>query len=311
MLRQIKYKNITWVDIETPSRDEIEEISKQYDIPTLVAHELRVPSARPKADLYDDFIYLVLHFPVSNFFGNTADHHREIFEVDFILGKDFLITTHYQPVQQLNEFAEVFESNSALSKKKGSETHAGMLFYYMIDQIYESLEPGLEYLNDNLKRIEDKIFSGYESETVSVLAKLNRDFLDFKWALKAHRSILSSLDLAGRDFYGEKYGYYTRSIIGQYEKVWSMLENQRETFNELRSTNESLLSIKTNETMKVLTVVSFIFMPLTLIGTIFGMSGSSDNMPIIKTDSGFFIILTIMAACLITTFLFVKYKKWL
>ncbi|KKT09304.1 MAG: Mg2 transporter protein CorA family protein [Parcubacteria group bacterium GW2011_GWA1_43_21] len=283
---------------------------QQYDIPVLVSHELRIPSSRPKVDLYDDFIYLVLHFPVSNFFGNNHEHRREIFEVDFILGKDFLITTHYQPVQQLNEFAEVFESNSSLSKKRNNDIHAGFLFYYMLEQIYQSLEPGLEYLNDNLKRIEDKIFSGHESETVSILAKLNRDFLDFKWALKAHRGILTSLDLAGRDFFGDKFGYYTHAIIGQYEKVWSMLENQRETFNELRSTNESLLSIKTNQTMKVLTVLTFVFLPLTLIGTIFGMSGDA-NMPIIKAPGGFFIVLIIMAIVVTITAIFVKYKKWL
>lgn len=311
MQRQIKYKNITWIDLETPTREEIEDLTNQHDLPVLVSHELRTPSARPKADLYDDFIYLVLHFPVSNFFGNNHEHRREIFEIDFILGKDYLITTHYQPIQQLNEFVEIFESNSTLSKKKETEIHAGMLFYYMIDQIYQSLEPGLEYLNDNLKRIEDKIFSGHESETVSVLAKLNRDFLDFKWALKAHRSILSSLDVAGRDFYGEKFGYYTRAIAGQYEKVWSMLENQRETFNELRSTNESLLSIKTNDIMKTLTVISFIFMPMTLIGTIFGMSGLDSNMPIIKSPYGFYVVLSIMLSILIATAIFVKYKKWL
>ena len=285
MLRQIKYKNITWIDVESPARDEVDELVQQYDIPVLVSHELRIPSSRPKVDLYDDFIYLVLHFPVSNFFGNNHEHRREI-------------------------FAEVFESNSSLSKKRNNDIHAGFLFYYMLEQIYQSLEPGLEYLNDNLKRIEDKIFSGHESETVSILAKLNRDFLDFKWALKAHRGILTSLDLAGRDFFGDKFGYYTHAIIGQYEKVWSMLENQRETFNELRSTNESLLSIKTNQTMKVLTVLTFVFLPLTLIGTIFGMSGDA-NMPIIKAPGGFFIVLIIMAIVVTITAIFVKYKKWL
>jgi magnesium transporter len=129
--------------------------------------------------------------------------------------------------------------------------------------------------------------------------------------MKYHKEVLTSLEIAGRDFYGEKFGYYLRAIIGEYEKVWNYLESHRETFNELRQTNESMLSIKTNKTMKAITVIAMVFLPATLIGTVFGMSGSDANMPIIKGPGGFYIALGMMALAALSTFIWAKFKKWL
>jgi magnesium transporter len=294
--------------MESPSAEELNEIVKNYNIHPLVVHELVSPSQRSKVDPYDDFMYLILHFPTSHFFGN-GQARPESYEIDFVLGKDFLITVHYQPIQEMEEFAKVFESNSALNKKK-NELHAGLVFFYLIQQLYQSLEPGLDTLNDSLKRVEGKIFDGHESEMVSTISTINRQLLDFKWAMKYHKEVLASLEIAGRDFYGDKFGYYLRAIVGEYEKIWNLLESQRETFMELRQTNETMLSIKTNETMKVITVLAMIFLPATLIGTIFGMSGDA-SMPIIKNPGGFYVIVGAMALAALIAFAVAKVKKWL
>jgi len=295
--------------MESPSRSELDEVVKNYDVHPLVVHELVIPSQRSKVDPYDDFMYLILHFPSSHFFGN-GENRKETYEVDFVLGKNFLITVHYEPIQELEEFAKVFESNSALNKKK-NELHAGLVFFYLIQQLYQSLEPGLDSLNHSLKRVEQKIFTGHEAEMVETISNINRQLLDFKWALKYHREVLSSLDIAGRDFFGEKFGYYLRAIIGEYEKTWNYLESHRETFNELRQTNESMLSIKTNNIMKAIAIIAMVFLPSTLIGTIFGMSGLDSNMPIIKSPYGFYIAVTLMALAAFSTFIWIKFKKWL
>lgn len=309
MIRQIKYKTVTWIDMESPSRTELDEIIKNYDIHPLVAHELVNPSQRSKVDPYDEYLYLILHFPSSQFFS-AGENRKETYEVDFVLGKHFLLTVHYEPIQELEEFAKVFESNSALNKKK-NELHAGLVFFYLIQQLYQSLEPGLDSLNHSLKRAEKKIFTGHESEMVEAISNINRQLLDFKWAMKYHKEVLTSLEIAGKDFYGDKFGYYLRAIMGEYEKVWNYLESHRETFNELRQTNESMLSIKTNNTMKAITVIAMFFLPATLIGTIFGMSGTDTNMLVIKGPLGFYIAVAMMVLAAVITFIVAKFKKWL
>ena len=202
-------------------------------------------------------------------------------------------------------------SSGLISSKKKKNIHAGHLFYYIIRQLYQSLEAGLDNVNVNLKRAEQKIFAGQEAEMVKSLSGLNRCLLDFKWALKFHSEVLESLAVVAKEFYGEKFGYYLQSIIGEYEKISNLVDSNRENFSELRSTNESLLSIKTNSTMKALTTLTAIFLPITLVGTIFGMSGTDLNMPVIKSESGFFVAVALMAITAVVMTTIAKAKKWI
>ncbi len=315
MIKQLKYQNITWVSLITPTKDEVARLGHEYDIHSLVSDELLQPSARAKVDIYDDYIYLILHFPVDKVCQpNYGDNLREddTYEVDFILGKNFLISTHYENIPPLEEFSKILEASPGLiENKKDKNIHPGHLFYYILRQLYQSLEAGLDNININLKRAEQKIFAGQEAEMVKTLSGLNRCLLDFKWALKFHREVLGSLALATHELYNEKFDYYLHSIMGEYEKISNLVNSNRENFAELRSTNESLLSIKTNETMKGLTVLTAIFLPVTLIGTIFGMSGSDFNMPIIKSEAGFYVAVALMTITAVIMTIVAKTRKWI
>lgn len=285
MLKQFKYKNVTWLDLESPTESEIQKIGEEHKIHPVVLHELAGESERSKVDVYNDFIYLVLHFP--------SPHGRQ--EIDFVVGENFIITTHYELVNSLNDFAKIFETDFSL-KRSHDKIHAGYIFYYIVKEIYANLETGLGLINKRLRDAEEKVFSGHEREMVETLASLNHELLDYQWTMKSHREILASLQTAGEEFFGAKFRYYLQAMSGEDRKIWKMIESNREAFNDLRSTNESLLSIKTNETMKVLTVVAFIFLPLNLVAQIFGDSRLS---------------FALMIILLIATISIAKSKKWL
>ncbi|MBI2482344.1 MAG: hypothetical protein HYV76_02170 [Candidatus Vogelbacteria bacterium] len=295
MIKQLKYHNVTWIDIQAPSKDELESIGKQYDLHSLVTQELTEPSIRSKVDLYENYIYVILHFSPTQ-------------EIDFVIGQDFLMTVHYEPIESLLEFSQIFETKATVEKARG-QFHAGHLFYYITRGLYTSLENGLNEINRDLRSVEKRIFHGEEKAMVTTLANINRDLLDFRWALKAHKEILTSLEIAGVDFFNQKFGYYLRSLTGEYEKIWEGLNTNREVFDELKSTNESLLSIKTNETMKMLTVIAFIFLPVSLIGNIFGLSSS--QLPFLDRPDGFFIVTGIMAVVALTMAVIAKANRWL
>ena len=107
MLKKFRYKDITWIDLESPTEAEIAELGATYEIHPVVLTELDRPSARAKVDVYSDFIYLILHFPTP---AGTDQ------EIDFIVGKNFIITTHYELVDSLNDFAKIFETDFVLKK---------------------------------------------------------------------------------------------------------------------------------------------------------------------------------------------------
>ncbi|OGZ05162.1 MAG: hypothetical protein A2845_02480 [Candidatus Lloydbacteria bacterium RIFCSPHIGHO2_01_FULL_49_22] len=303
MISRYKYHTLTWIDMESPTNEEVREIMEEFDIHPIAADELLGPSLRPKVDHYANFIYLILHFPAIR-----HSHQTKSQEVDFIIGKKFLITVRYELLDPLHKFSKVFEVNSILDKSDIGD-HAGYLFFYMIRKIYASLGHELSIIGDTLKSVEDRIFHGEEREMVAELSVIHRDLLEFHRALRMHRGVLQSLSVASEEFFGKEFVHYTENIIGEFLKVEEMLQDQKEVLNDLRATNDSLLTTKTNEIMKLLTATTFLMLPANLIGALFGMN--THDTPIIGRDYDFWIVAGIMFAVAFTTFIFFKFKKWI
>lgn len=304
MISVYKHKHLTWIDVESPSPEEVREIMEKYAIDPLVADELLLPTLKPHVDRYSNFIYLVLHFPAfkHSHTGNTNQ------EIDFIIGKDFLITTRYDSVDPLHKFSKVFEVNSILDKSDIGD-HAGFLFFYMIRKLYKSLEHELEYIEDSLEIIEDDIFEGKEKEMVIALSKISRDLLNLKQALNPHQEILTSFSKVGKVFFGDNFGNHLNSIMGEYYRIKNNISVHTDTLHELRQTNNSLLTTKQNEVMKVLTIMAFVTFPLSLIASIFGMN--TKHIPIVGGPFDFWIVMGIMGVAGLLMFIFFKKRHWL
>jgi len=304
MISRHSLKDLVWIDLESPTRDEVRQIMEEFNIHPIVANELLSPTLRPKVDPYENFIYLILHFPtVTHKHGNEPHQ-----EVDFIIGEKFLITTHYELIDPLHEFSKVFEVNSILDKSNIGN-HAGFLFFYLIRELYRMLTEELDHINTQLERIEQKIFIGQEVSMVEVISGINRDLLNFKQATRHHKEVLESFEIAGEKTFGADFRYYLRSITGEYFKIANILDGHKETILDLRDTNDSLLTTKTNEIMKVLTIMAFITFPLTLISSLFGMN--TQDIPIVGLPNDFWIVIGIMVIGAAVMLLFFKYKKWI
>jgi magnesium transporter len=304
MISRYTYKNLTWIDLESPSKEEVREIMAEYNVHPLVADELLSPTLRPKVDLYDNLIYLIIHFPaVYHNHGKSGAQ-----EIDFIIGKDFLITTHYELIDPLHEFSRVFEVNSILDKSDIGK-HAGFLFFYIIKELYRTLVLELDHIDEQLEDIEDRIFKGEEPAMVEKISRVNRDLLNVRQAIRPHKEVLDSFEVAGKKFFGGEFEYHLRAIVGEYYKVFNILEGHKETLLDLRETNDSLLTTKTNEIMKVLTIMAFITFPLTLITGLFGMN--TTITPLVEGEYGFWVISGIMLATTLIMFAYFKFKKWI
>lgn len=307
MLKQIKYKNITWIDLCSPTPEDLAEISQKFSLHPVTVAELASPSYRSKIDLYDQFVYFVLHFP--NFRQSSEDSQKtSLIEVDFLVGKNFLITTSYEELETLQEFGKVLEANTVMDKNK-KDTHAGYLLYYVLKHLYQTFEKNLEGINHQLHKAETDIFNDHEREMVQVLSVLNKKLLDYHRLLKPHQEVLSSLEVAGQEIFGAKFAFYLQDTTNEYRKTLYALENCREFFAELKQTNESLLQIKTAESTKIFSMLAFITFPLTLLATI--MSLEAPGTPFVHQSFGFWIILGLMLALAILMMGFYKYKKWL
>ncbi len=307
MLTRYAQHNLTWVDLVAPTAEEVRALMKEFDLDPLIAEELLVPSFKPKVERRGDAIFVILHFPVLRMGGSMGAAKRPEQEVDFIVGKHFLLTTRYETIDPLHSFAKAFEVQSVLGR--GAATHGGHLFAAMVRRLYEGLGAECDNVHRHLMDIEEHIFNGDERRMVIELSHTGRTIHDFRQALLPHGEMLESLEPVGSRFFGAEYAYYARELMGAYQRVERSLDNLYGSLNELRATNDSLLNTKQNEIMKTLTVLAFLFLPLTFITGLFGMNTVSD--PIIGTRGDFWILVGMMAALAICFFVYFKKKNWL
>jgi len=306
MITRQQHGNVTWINTESPTREEVRELIEEFGIDPLIADELTAPSLRSKVDSRAEYFYTVLNFPAL-ITGKNAVAGRAL-ELDFIVGKHWIITTRYSSIDPLHRFSTAFEVDTVLNKHNMGE-NAGFVFFYMISDIYKYLSDELAHAGVRLDSVEEQIFDGFEREMVQELSFVSRDLLNYSEALANHGSVLRSLEAPAVALFGYEYARYLRRIVGDYELLSATVSNHRESLVELRRTNDSLLSTKQNEIMKLFTILAFVTFPLTLFSSLFGMN--TKITPIIGMPNDFWIIVGSMVLVTICFFIFFKYKRWL
>ncbi len=304
MISRHTYKKLTWIDLENPTKEEVRSTMDEFEIHPLVAEELLTESARPKVDYYGNQIYLVLHFP-------TVTHSHDgktMQEVDFVISKNSIVTVHYEAIDPLFEFSKLFEVNSILEKSNLGE-HAGFIFFYIMRELYKDLRGELQTISKELDSIEHEVFAGNEQAMVQHVSEVNRKLLRFRLATRFHQNILESFEVASKDFFGEKFSFYNHAILGEYHEIANILNGNQETLEALWKTNDSLLSSKTNRTMKTLSVMAGILLPVSLVGQLFGIS--SIYIPFMSDPRAFFIVIGVMLVSAIVMYMVVRENRWL
>ncbi len=244
MITKYTNRGLTWVDLESPTQDEIRKIAMDYNLNPLVVHELSSPTLKPKVDLYQNFIYLILHFPRLRHNKEEQDQ-----EIDFIIGKKFFITVRYNANETLHLVSKMFETSATLDKGNFGQ-HAGFIFFLLLGKLYESLIHDLGSVRTSLRSIEERIYNGEERDMVVRLSEVSRDLLYFKRSIALHRDVLESFEVAGKKLLGEGFAFHLRTLVGDYTSVEHFVASNVEFLTELRETNNALLSSKQNEIMK-------------------------------------------------------------
>jgi len=303
MLSRFEHHGLTWIDLESPTREEVQSVASEYKLDALTTQELLSPSTRPTAEFFENYIYLIMHFPALRHSHKSREQ-----EVDFVIGRNFLITTHYDTIDPLHQFSKVFEVNSALDQNNFGD-HAGFVLFFMLKKMYKALEHEVDYIKKDLSSIEEHIFSDKQVEMVAAISRSARDLLNMRQTIEPHREVLKSLEVEGAKFFGEAFTPYLRGIANDYYRVHNHIMRSTETLHELRETNNSLLTTKQNETMKIFTIMAFVTFPLALLVTILDMD--SVHNPIRSLQYDFWIIIGIMLIATIVMFGYFKKKGWL
>lgn len=303
MLARYQHHGLTWIDLESPTREEIIRVSDEFRLEPSVAEELFLPSTRPRAEVFAEHVYLILHFPALR-----HSHRSKEQEVDFVIGKDFIITTHYDTVDPLHSFSKIFEVNTMLDKSIIGD-NAFFLFFFMLKKLYKSIEHELEYIKRDLAMIEEHIFSEKQVEMVQAISKSARDLLNIRQTIEPHREVLHSLETEAISFFGEEVLPTMKVLSNEYYRVHNHVMRSTETLHELRETNNSLLTTKQNETMKLFSIMAFFTFPLSLLLIVLDMD--SVHNPIHGLPYDFWIVIGIMSLAASAMFAYFRKKRWI
>lgn len=292
-----------WIDLDSPDEDELLHIMERYAIPANIAEQVIIDSPHSKIEQHPNFIYLILHFPSKEKNKDSI----KIEEVDFIIGPNFIITTHYGPMDQLHSFSKTFEKNM-IHEKHMENAHTGFLFGNLLQALYNATREELDKTHVFVKEAEKRVFDGVEEEMVAVISRASRQLLEFRQALRFHDDILATLEQSLVRMFGEGFRPSIKEIINDYVRVQDRVDGYKEIIDDIRITNDSLLANKTNKTMKILTIITFLISPITVVSSIFMMN---TDFVMIKTPAELGIIIGVMFILSLFTFIYFKNKKWL
>ncbi|MFZ3032187.1 MAG: magnesium transporter CorA family protein [Candidatus Moraniibacteriota bacterium] len=302
-MKTIQHKKITWLDFENTGKDDITYLQENFNIHPLAIEELITPTYQPKVVQYDGCLFFSIHIPLFD----TKLRTTYPGELDIILTNEYLITSHKNSIYQLTAFFDMLEKSEGKRRLYCEDSPAALL-HHILEILLNSCFPRLNHISEKLDFIETQVFSGKEKEMVLEISVLKRDILNFRRTLKPQRSIIESLVQKDHPYVSDTLKVYFQDLVGTNIRLWNMLESQKETIEAMEATNNSLLSNKLDQTMKVLTIFSAILLPLTAYSNMMAMNAA---VPFLGNQYGFWIHLAIMAVISVVTFSIFKLRKWL
>ena len=294
---------LVWIHLDHPDHGVMEGLSERFGWHALDVEDVLSKRQRPKIDEYAEYIFGVLHFPVYD----KAIQRLNAAELDFFLGPDYLVTlpnVELLPVTRLFQRCADDEDLRSALFVKGS----GRLLYEVLDDLFDYCFPILDKIGHKLDTVEDQMFEGRAEDVVRDLSNVKQEIISYRKIIKPERTTLRLLERRAERFLPQELDLYFDDIVDGAERIWDLLDNYKEVVEALESTNESVISHRQNDVLRVLTVFSAILLPLTLVASVFGMNVA---FPGHGTGEAFWLIVAGLVAVGAGLLGFFRFKRWL
>jgi magnesium transporter len=298
-------EGLRWVNIESPTPLESAWLEEQFDFHALDLEDVLSRNQRPKIDEYPDYLFIVLHFPV---FDRTVKR-LNAGELDIFVGPDFLVTIPNQPLQPVEYLFERCRQKEDLRTQLFSRG-SGYLLYRIVDDSFDYCFPMLRKIGNKLDALEDDIFEGRSEEVVRDISNVKQEIINFRKVIRPQRTVLRDLENVKSRFLAPEIDLeiYFDDIGDAHERIWDMLENYKEVVEALEDTNESVISHRVNDILRVLTSFSVVILPLTLIASLWGMNV---GVPGEGDTEDFWAIVAGMVILLVGMLGYFRHRGWL
>lgn len=304
-VREVASGGLTWLNVVNPDVDVASELAERFGWHPLDVEDIVSRRQRPKVDDYeeDGYLFTVLHFPVYD----KKIQRLNAAELDAFIGHDYLVTIPNRellPVTRLFARCETDEELRDSLFARGT----GRLLYEVLDDLFDYCFPILDKIAHKLDRVEDDVFEGRSEEVVRDISNVKQEIISYRKIIKPERGTLRVLERRVDRFLPEELELYFDDIVDAAERIWDLLDNYKEVVEAIESTNESVISHRQNDVLRLLTIFSVTMLPLTVLTGIFGMNVL---FPGEGGGSAFWLIIGALVLLLGGMVGFFRFKRWL
>jgi magnesium transporter len=300
----IRHGRIRWTNITRATRDDVEALQAEYTrFHPLDLEDLLSRIERPKIDEYDDYLFTVMHFPL----WDSVEKLSRASEVDTFIGSTFVVTIHdgvLAPLVNLFERCRDNEDEREAFMGQGP----GHLFHSVVDQLVDYIFPILYKVDANIRGLEEEIFTRNFRDVIQNLALIRRDNIALRRIVRPQLEILEILEKTEHHVIRDELDVYFGDIRDHLHKATDLISDHKEVIEGLVDTTNTLAAHRTNQIVQILTVISVIMLPLTLISGIYGMN---IELPLHNDPRAFVVIIVMMIAVASVMLLVFKERNWL
>ncbi len=299
-MNQLNPNMIKWINVNgIHDAALVEQIGKQYNIHPLTLEDIVNTSQRPKFEDYDNYVVSIMKMI-------TYDTELHSEQLSIILMDGMVIS--FQEVDGGDAF-DLIRSRIRLGKGRIRKMGADYLAYALIDSVVDCYFNVLEKIGDAIELLEEKLITEPTKDTMQQLHFMKREMIFVRKAVWPMRELISNIERSETALIKPSTDIYLRDVHDHTVRVIDTVETYRDLLSGMMDIYLSSVSNKMNEIMKVLTIITTIFVPVTFIVGVYGMN--FDNMPELKTQSGYYVVWVVMITIILSLLFYFKRKKWL
>lgn len=300
LLEHCDLKKINWLNVDGLSdEDLIKKISKKFDLHYLLVEDILNTDHQPKADEYDNHLFFTLKM-LYRIEGQSIDYEH----ISFVLGKNYILSFQEKEGDIFENLRNRIKQDTNIIRKRGAD----YLLYRLVDTIVDSYYSVLENIGRQVEEIEESISNNPAVDDFQRIQKLRKEFIYLRKVVYPLREALNRVLKNEEGFIEDRNLKYFSDV---YDHVIHLIDSL-DTYKDLTSTLMDLymntINYKMNEVMKLLTVITTIFIPLSFVAGIYGMN--FENMPELTWPWGYYGVLGLMGGIFILMILYFKHKKW-
>ena len=303
MIETIKIGRLRWHHVMNPSDENLQYLQDNFHFHPLDIEDCKsIVNQRPKVDIYDDYYFIILHFP----YFDRQNRFLKIREVKIFWSEEYVIT-----IGKSHWIVEDMFTEGKKQEASGEDFEIGTsdaLLYAIIERLMKATQKIIRKMGDDVDNVNRYLFDKKAEHTIEQISIIRKNIILINTMFKPQLPLFNKFESGQIEGYAHNMEDYWGNILDYYKQLWDLTEDYAELIEGLSQTFDSLQANRTNEIMKILTLISSILLPLTFLTGLYGMNV---NLPLQDDPRSFWIVIAAMLGIAFFMIMFFKRKKWM